>query len=131
MYDVSVIFPEPAQAFIRRAIESARGNEVFFLGRLEWSAEGAEKRATLAEVEVVARGNSDSVPAILERGGRWDLAIHNHPSGVLEPSDADMVIAHELATRSVGFAIVSNDAARQYVVVQPFEKKPEETPVDE
>ena len=131
MKDVSVIFPEPAQAFIRRAIESARGNEVFFLGRLEWSTEGAEKRASLVEVEVVARGNAESVPAVLERGGRWDLAIHNHPSGVLEPSDADMVIAQEFATRSVGFAIVSNDAARQYVVVQPFERKQEETPIDE
>ena len=45
--------------------------------------------------------------------------IHNHPSGVLEPSDADMNVAAHLYEQGMGTAIVDNAATKLYVVVEP------------
>ncbi len=39
---------------------------------------------------------------------RGELLIHNHPSGVLEPSDADLGVAARLHDDGIGFAIVDN-----------------------
>ncbi|MGQ9590904.1 MAG: helicase C-terminal domain-containing protein [Planctomycetota bacterium] len=114
--------PPPVQDFLRRTIASAGGNEVFFLARVLWTRQGGARVATLDEVEAAARGNAASVPAIVGRAEAWDLAIHNHPGGDLEPSDADVAIAAELAARNVGFAIISNDASRTYLVAGPFER---------
>ncbi|MBN1444315.1 MAG: helicase, partial [Planctomycetes bacterium] len=121
MRDVRLVIPDEVADFLRGTIQRARGNEVFFFGRVEWD-EGLAV-ATLDEVDVVARGNSVSVVAILERADQWDIAIHNHPSGGLEPSDADAEIAYELGVRSVGFAIIDNDARRHYLVVPPYRQE--------
>lgn len=45
--------------------------------------------------------------------------LHNHPSGVLEPSDADMRVAASLYDQGIGTAIVDNEASELYVVVEP------------
>lgn len=121
--------PPEIQGVLRGAIASAGGNEVFFLARVSWERDGSRRVATLEDVEVVARGGASAVPAILERAEAWDLALHNHPSGDLEPSDADIGVAAELGSRNVGFAIISNDATRHYLVAGPFEK-PEPEPVE-
>jgi ATP-dependent DNA helicase DinG len=131
MSETTVIFPEPIQAQLRQHIREAGGNEVFFVARVEWTARGGRALATVDEVEVVARGNATSVLVLPERAAGWDLTIHNHPSGRLEPSDADHAIAHELGQRSVGFAIISNDAARHYVVVAPLRDRSKPEPVGE
>ena len=49
--------------------------------------------------------------------------LHNHPSGALEPSDADMRIAGQLYDQGVGTVIVDNAAKHLYVVVEPPEPK--------
>src|SRR5207253_1165054 len=59
-----------------------------------------------------------------------DVAIHNHPSGLPEPSDADIGVASTLGNSGVAFYIVSNDVERCAVVVPLFEKR-EREPVDE
>ncbi len=67
---------------------------------------------------VVARGDIQSVlalPAFVRRG---ELLLHNHPSGELEPSGADMDIAARMHDAGVGFAITDNDARELYVVVE-------------
>jgi ATP-dependent DNA helicase DinG len=130
MRDVKLRFPTLLQDFLRSTIESAGGNEVYFLGRVFWSKEGTNAVATLEELDVLARGNRTSVPAIIERAEAWDIAIHNHPSGGLEPSEPDLAVAHELSMRSVGFAIISNDASEHYLVIPPFEERFETEPVD-
>lgn len=117
---VRVVFPDGARAFLRDAIAGAGGNEVYFVGRLGWSGEGGEAIATIEKIDLLARGTRTKVLALLQRSEGWDVAIHNHPSGLLEPSDADFCVAHNLAGRGVGFVIISNDADRQYVVVSPF-----------
>lgn len=127
MRSATVCFPEEVQRFLRETIATAGGNEVFFLARLAWPEDPGDLCATVDEVEVFARGNRTSVPAITHAADGWDVAIHNHPSGHLEPSEADYAVAHELAKKSVGFAIISNDAQHHYLVISPFrERAPQE-----
>jgi ATP-dependent DNA helicase DinG len=102
----------PAAALaIRAAIRLARGNEVCFVGTVD-------EDGVVQGARVVARGDVERVlalPAFAERG---DMLIHNHPSGVLEPSDADLSVAARFHDEGVGFAIVDNGATELYVVTE-------------
>ena len=101
---------------MRAAIDDAMGNEVFFVGYIE-------DDLIVHEVDVAARGNEMAVPAIMKLAREADVVIHNHPSGMLTPSDADMSIAAQLDDFSVAFYIVNNKVTDIYVVVEPFQKK--------
>jgi ATP-dependent DNA helicase DinG len=127
MGEATFTIPDSLKDLLASTIASAGGNEVFFLGRVEWRP---GRSAVLEEVEVVARGNRGAAPAILRRAEDWDLAIHNHPSGELSPSEADLSVAGELASREVGFAIIDNRAQRHYLVVPPFDRLEPERPLD-
>ncbi len=107
-----VIHPQAA-ALMRQAIAAARGNEVFFLGQTD-----GELR--LVEVEVLARGNSEAVPAVLQACRYGDVVVHNHPGGLLQPSAADVEIAARLGSLGVAFYIVDNSVENVYKVVEPF-----------
>jgi ATP-dependent DNA helicase DinG len=50
--------------------------------------------------------------------------IHNHPSGALEPSEADLAVSARLWEEGLGSAITDNDASALYVVVEPPEAEP-------
>ena len=116
-------FLSPAAAeLIRREIARARGNEVCFIARV---AEGAE----VVEPRVLARGHAGAVLALVKDPPQPGLLIHNHPSGLLEPSEADFGVASRLWELGVGFAITDNDAGELYVVVEPPEPD-ETTPID-
>ena len=99
---------------IRAEIERARGNEVCFVARV---AEGGE----VVEPRVVARGHASAVLALVKNPEPGGLLIHNHPSGLLEPSEADFSVAAQLWEQGLGFAITDNRAAELYVVVEPPE----------
>ena len=111
-----------AAELIRREIARARGNEVCFIARV---AEGAE----VVEPRVLARGHAGAVLALVKDPPQPGLLIHNHPSGLLEPSEADFGVASRLWELGVGFAITDNDARELYVVVEPPEPD-ETTPLD-
>ena len=127
MRSVELEIPESASSFLRDAIRGAAGQEVYFLGRVDWSERGAGddvvQVARLTEVEVFCRGNRASAPAIIQGAETWDLSLHNHPSGRLEPSEADIAVAGELGNRGVGFAIIDNEASQHYLVVRPFHRQ--------
>ncbi len=107
-----------AAAAIRSAIRLAGGREVCFVCSV--NDEGVVQTA-----RVVARGDSSSVLALPGFANRGELLVHNHPSGWLEPSDADLAVAAKLHDDGIGFAITDNDAARLYVVVEvPRAKEP-------
>ncbi|MDO3378482.1 helicase C-terminal domain-containing protein [Geoalkalibacter halelectricus] len=106
-------FTTDALALMRQAIDEARGNEVFFLGHTD-----AQRRVT--QIEVLARGNAEAVPAILAACGFGDVVIHNHPSGVLQPSAADIDIASHLGGLGIGFYIIDNAVSDLYRVVEAF-----------
>jgi ATP-dependent DNA helicase DinG len=109
------LFLAPAAAErIRREIARARGNEVCFVCRV---TEGG----AVEEPRTLARGHAGAVLALIrekeiEPGG---LLVHNHPSGLLEPSEADLRVAAALFEQGLGFAITDNDASELYVVLEP------------
>jgi ATP-dependent DNA helicase DinG len=106
-------FSENALLQMREAIREAGGNEVFFLGR-------TDEAKVVIEAEPLARGNADAVAAIMIVTSFGDVVIHNHPSGVLTPSQADVEIASLLGNQGVGFYIVDNAVERCYQAVSPF-----------
>lgn len=102
---------------MQEEIRKSGGNEVFFVGTLE------EHSRTVNEVRVVCRGNSHSVPAVIDEALFEQVVIHNHPSGNLTPSDQDIEIASVFGNNGVGFYVVNNDISDVYVVVEPPAKK--------
>lgn len=121
MPDIVERFSPAAVAATRAAIAEAGGNEVFLLGTL---CEGR-----VGEVRVLARGNRHAVPAVIRALHPGDVVIHNHPSGTLVPSDADLEIAAAIATDGVGSYLVDNAVNTVYVIVEPH-VAPASTPID-
>lgn len=109
-------FTEDALLLMRHEIKQAKGNEVFFIG-------STNVDGIVCEVETIARGNKVAVPAIITRAGGGDVVIHNHPSGDLTPSSADMDIASVCGNQGIGFAIINNECSRFYLVVSPHTEK--------
>lgn len=66
----------------------------------------------------VARGTVEAVLALPGMTSRGEMLLHNHPSGNLEPSGADLHIAASLHDAGIGFGIINNDATECYVVVE-------------
>ncbi|HEU0300632.1 MAG TPA: JAB domain-containing protein, partial [Longimicrobium sp.] len=113
-----------AAELVRREIARARGNEVCFVARV---AEGGE----VVEPRVLARGHAGAVLALVKDNElpRPGLLVHNHPSGLLDPSEADFAVAARLWELGLGFAITDNGASELYVVVEPPEPD-EKEPLD-
>ncbi|MFH1763379.1 MAG: JAB domain-containing protein, partial [Gemmatimonadota bacterium] len=103
---------QDAAAAIRGEIKRAGGREVTFL------VEVGESR-TLLNPRAVSRGNRGAVLAASRDAPQGSVMIHNHPSGDLEPSGADLAVAATLYEAGLGTAIVNNDATDIYVVVEP------------
>jgi ATP-dependent DNA helicase DinG len=110
---VKQLFSDQVLDSIRSEISACNGNEVFFLGKTD------ESRQIIA-IEVLARGNRDAVAAIMVTASFGDVVIHNHPSGVLTPSKADLEIASAMGNQGVGFYIIDNDATHCYQAVTAF-----------
>jgi ATP-dependent DNA helicase DinG len=96
---------------LRVEITAARGREVSFVASLD--ANGA-----IVDARAVARGTVDAVLALPGAARRGEMLLHNHPSGVLEPSGADLSVAARLHDDGVGFGIVDNEVTELYVVVE-------------
>lgn len=111
-----------AAATIREEIARAGGREVCFLAEV-----GPER--TVVRPRAVARGNRAAVLAVARDAPEGALVVHNHPSGALEPSDADLGVASRVYQEGLGSAIVDNDATTLYVVVEPPEPR-EVEPLD-
>ena len=101
---------------IKDEVARAQGREVSFLADVTPEREVVNARA-------VARGNYGAVLAVARDAGEGGVMIHNHPSGHLEPSDADLAVAARLYDEGLGSVIINNDADRMYVVVEPPEPK--------
>ncbi|HET8654340.1 MAG TPA: helicase C-terminal domain-containing protein [Longimicrobiaceae bacterium] len=101
-----------AAELVRREIRRAHGNEVCFLADVGDDGE-------LTSPRVVARGHASAVLAAVRDPEPGGILLHNHPSGWLEPSEADLEVAARLWEQGLGFAICDNDATDLYVVVEP------------
>ena len=100
-----------ARTLLQQEIAAAHGREVSFVVR-------ADPNGTLSDARVVARGTIDAVLALPGVATRGEMLIHNHPSGFLEPSGADLHVAARLHDEGVGFGIVNNDVSTLYIVVE-------------
>lgn len=101
---------------MREAILEAGGREVFFAGAID-------AKGVVESVRVVARGTEGAVPAFLHGLEKGEVVIHNHPSGHVAPSEADLQLASIFGFHGHGVYIVDNDVERVYVVVEPFVEK--------
>ncbi len=99
------------RARLATEIANAGGREVAFVGELD-------HEHVVVAVRPVARGTAEAVLALPGVAARGEIALHNHPSGVLEPSGADLNVAARLYEAGIGFGIVNNDASSLYVVVE-------------
>ena len=100
--------------YMRQEIVAAGGNEVFF--------RGCCKAAKVVQVKVLARGNQSMAPALSGQVKAGEVVIHNHPSGKLTPSDADLRVASLLGSEDIAFLIIDNPVTRVYAVVEPVER---------
>ena len=118
MEDAGERFAEEAQRAMAQAIRDAGGNEIFAVGTVA--------NGEVCEIRVLARGGRSAVPALVKIPKSGEVVIHNHPSGLLQPSDADLEIASTLGNDGVGFYIVDSQVTQVYVVVEAHEAEPEE-----
>lgn len=113
---MSRIAPD-VQVYLKAQIAQAGGREVSFVATVD-------DRGCLVAARAVARGMVDRVlalPGVAEKG---EMMLHNHPSGVLEPSIPDLNVAARLHDGGVGFGIINNDGDELYVVVEVPKSKP-------
>jgi ATP-dependent DNA helicase DinG len=105
------------RAYLASEISAAGGREVSFFAEVD-------RDGVITGARVAARGTVDLVLALPAGAARGEILLHNHPSGVLEPSAADLNVAAELHDAGVGFGILNNDATELYVVVEVPRDRP-------
>jgi len=110
---MSTRFAPEAAAKLRDAIKATGGLEVFAIGRL-----GPDQ--LVADLDVHCRGNVDAVPALLRRPRPGEIVIHNHPSGTMAASQADMALAALYGDDGIGVVIVDNPVKQALWVVEPM-----------
>lgn len=103
--------PDPIRQYLAHEIADAGGREVCFVAAVD----GAGR---VTDVRPVARGTPEMVLALPGVARRGELLLHNHPTGVLEPSHADLNVAARLHDAGIGFGILNNDATALYIVVE-------------
>ena len=105
------------RAHLAAEIAAAGGREVSFLAQVD-------RDGVITAARTVARGTVDMVLALPAAAARGEMLLHNHPSGRLDPSAADLGVAAHLHDAGVGFAIVNNAATEIYVVVEVPRERP-------
>lgn len=109
-------FTSQAAEKMRHAIQQSGGVEVFAIGKLN-------EKGEVCDLDIHCRGNSHSVPALLSRPKTGEAVIHNHPSGILQASNADMYLANLYGEDGVGVVIVNNQVSRALWVVEPYKEQ--------
>lgn len=106
----------PAIIKMRREIQDAGGNEVFFVGQIN-------ENCIVTSIKACARGNEHSVDVNFFETREPCVFIHNHPGGDLTPSDVDMAVAGRANENLCGFFIVDSSVQNVYVVMEPVPPK--------
>lgn len=106
----------PVVIAMRREIERAGGNEVFFVAK-------TNENGVVTSAKALSRGDEHSVPINFGESREPCVLIHNHPGGNLTPSEADMAAASRANENSQGFYIVNNSVTEIYVVMEAVPAK--------
>src|SRR5688572_19828133 len=99
------------------AIQNHAGSEVLFVC-------DADENCRVETVRDIAHGARGSVPAPRKQIEPGQVMIHNHPSGRLIPSEADVSVAASLAEEGVACWIVDNLVERLYIITEPHAPPP-------
>ncbi len=105
---------------LAREIEEAGGAEIFAVLTRD------DPKARFDTVQVACRGLDTEVPALVSRTKPGDMTVHNHPSGSLKPSAADLNVATMFGEEGVGSMIVDNRVGKCYIVVEPYAPPPKQ-----
>ena len=105
------------RAYLAKEISLAGGREVCFVAQID-------RDGVVTGARALARGTADMVLALPGGACRGEVLLHNHPSGLLEPSAADLNIAARLHDAGVGFGILNNGATDLYMVVEVPRDRP-------
>lgn len=111
--EVVEIFTEEVIENIKKDIKESIEQEIFILGFIDIDS------GKINDYNILARGNINMVPAIISDLKPGSIIIHNHPSGNLSPSAADIRVASRIGNNGIGFAIINNELSDIYVVVEP------------
>ena len=112
----SELITEHCCAELCALIEEHGGREVFAIGT-------CDAAGLIDQLDPVAFGTWDCVPAPGQQARAGQVLIHNHPSGGVAPSDADVAVASDYGRAGVGFYIVDNEVREVGVVVKPFREQ--------
>src|SRR5918995_1362784 len=105
------------RAYLADEVSRAGGREVCFVAQIDVDG-------VITGARAIARGTADMVLALPGGATRGEVLLHNHPSGVLEPSAADLNVAARLHDAGIGFGILNNDATDLYMVVEVPRDRP-------
>ena len=105
------------RGYLAGEIAAAGGREVSFVAQVD-------RDGVVTAARAVARGTVDMVLALPGVAQRGDMLLHNHPSGRLDPSVADLNVAARLHDGGIGFGIIDNGATELYVVVEVPRDRP-------
>ena len=114
--DAATRLSPQARDKLRQAILEMEGREVFAIGALDASG-------IVQSIDIVARGTEHTVAAPFRYRESAQVLIHNHPSGSLLPSEADIAVAAEAGAEGIGSYIVDNDVSQVLVVAEPARSK--------
>ena len=94
---------------LKELINNYGGDEMVF-------AANVNTKGKIADYNILSRGNQHAAPVQYSEASRYDVLIHNHPSGVLRPSDADLQVAQTLSDHSTAFYIIDNEVSQLNIV---------------
>ncbi|MEJ6951537.1 helicase C-terminal domain-containing protein [Natronospora cellulosivora (SeqCode)] len=110
--NISDLFSDDMIEKIKKDISNNNDNEIFFIALIDIETKHVK------EYNLLARGNSNMVPAIINDLKPGSIIVHNHPSGDLTPSAADIRIASRTGNNGIGFAIINNDVSKINFIVE-------------
>ena len=123
-FKAELYFTAAAIRLARYFISQNDGNEIVMVGKVDSDGKVCDLRRA-------AMGDAGSVPAVIATAAPGEILIHNHPSGNVNPSGADIEVAARAAEKSVGSYIVDNDVLNIFPVVERIQPENAEIePVD-
>ena len=115
--------PQHLRTLLKATIRQAGGNEVLFVCT-------QDEEGMIASARPVARGNANMLPAPYPHISQGEVVIHNHPAehhpteqneeAALQPSDADIAVAAQLAQQGIGSWITDNKVEYVYIITEAF-----------
>lgn len=105
-------FSEETELLIRELISEYDGGEIFFGCHVD-------EEEVIFNVNPICYGNEEMVLAPYEIAEKYNAVLHNHPSGNVQPSSADMQYASQLKNQGIGFFITNNDVSKIATIIPP------------